>query len=111
MDILKWVEGVLRERGIKNYGLTSDLVSIAPAATVEFDQQNNYYFLINAFGSLSLPVDGEIIGADEALPIKPHIMQTHCYKHQHFTGEVNIRNYNTTQTLYVEFLIASPTKA
>jgi hypothetical protein len=111
MDLLKWVETILRERGILRYGISTDLLVIAPGTTVEFDQQNNYYFLANVFGSLSKAVDGEIIGADEALPIKPHVMQTMCYKHQHFTGRVSVTNNDATQTLYVEFLIASPKNA
>lgn len=111
MDILKWVETILGERGLKKYGISADIVKVPPSSTVEFSQQNNYYFLANAFNSGSTAIDGEIIGSDEALPLKPYIVQTTCYKHQHFTGRVYVSNFDAVQTLYVEFLIVSPQKA
>jgi hypothetical protein len=110
VDLLKWVQTILHERNINHYGISADLVIVPAGKTVEFQQQNNLYFLANAFSSSSGPINGEIIGADEALPLKPHILQTVCYKHQYFTGRVNVTNNDDTQTLYVEFLIATPKK-
>ena len=110
MDLLAWIQLILLQHGIKNYSMSSDLITVPASKTVDFQQQNNYYFFANAFNSGSTPIDGEIIGSDEALPLKPHIVQTSVYKHQYFTGRVNVTNFDPAQTLYVEFLIVTPQK-
>ncbi len=108
MDLLQWVNKILTDRGCTSYGLYPHLVIVAPSSTVQFTQVNDTYFIANAFTSGSLPIDGEIIGFDDALALTPALMQTKVYKHQHFTGKISISNHDTAQTMYVELLIASP---
>jgi len=108
MDLLQWVQKILQDRGHKKYGLYPHLVTILPSTSAEFIQQNDYYFVANAFTNDSRPITGEIIAADDALSITPAIMQTKVYKHQHFQGKIRITNLDAVSTMYVELLIASP---
>lgn len=108
MDLLAWVNKKLTDRGIKNYTIDARLVEIDPNSRVQFHQQNDIYFLANAFSGALVPINGEIIGFNEALPLTPAIMHTRCYKHQSFDGTIDIANYDTVNKMYVELLIATP---
>ena len=110
MELLKWIEKQLSDQGIKKYNLYPLLVTVNSSSSVSFEQKNDIYFLANAYTSGSKPLIGEIIGSDDALQLTPAIMKTKCYKHQHFTGRIDLSNMDATDKLYVEFLMVTPIK-
>ncbi len=108
MELLAWVEKTMKDNGIDVYNIYPTLITVDPGDTAEIFQANDYYFLINAFSSTGLPIDGEITSAQNAIALKPITMLTQCYKHQAFRGNINIVNNDPVQTLYVEMLVISP---
>ncbi len=108
MELLKWVDQSLKDIGVFQYKLYPSLIAIPASSTVEIAQKNDVYFLVDAFTSNGGPINGEIISSQNALALKPHIIQTKCYKHQPFRGGINIVNADATQVMYVEMMIASP---
>lgn len=108
IDLLQYIDKLMKDKGLQKYDLYPDLVVTGPSATTEFEGKNDLYFLISAFGSASTPINGELFGDNNAIALKPHVFQTALYKHQSFARNVKIVNKNTTDSLYVEFLIVSP---
>lgn len=108
MDLLAWVDKKMKERGVMDYTVRPELISVPVSSTNDYFQKNDFYFLVGAFSSTSSPITGEIVSQDDAIALKPYLMNTICYKHQVFSGMVKIKNLHATSVLYVEFLIASP---
>lgn len=108
MNILDWVEQKMKELGIEKYTVRPELISIDTSSSVEFIQKNDFYFLINAFSSNTLPIEGYILGFDNAISLIPSVLNTNTYKYQIFSGMIKIYNQNDLQKLYVELLIVSP---
>jgi|GEM_PF-1745088 len=107
--LLEYVKQKMLELGIKNYDTRVSLTEVAKESTSEISAENDYLFFANAFTNGSNPIDGYIIGNSMALVITPAINQTIFYKHQHyFTGKVKIKNNDTVDKMYVEFLIVTP---
>ena len=108
MDILLWIAKKLADRGITKYDLVPVMVEVPPSTMVPFAQQNDIYFFSNAFTSLSAPINGNIIGIDNALELTPKFVNSTIYKYQDFTGKILINNLDSTNTMFVEMMIATP---
>lgn len=107
--LLNYIKQKMDEKGVKNYDVIAELVTVAAASTETIYNDNNYRFLANAFMSASDPMSGSIISANAALNLTPLILNTGFYKHTNlYHGRVDVKNNSTTDTLYVEFLVVTP---
>lgn len=109
IDLLQYIDKLMRDKGQPKYDLYPDLVITPPSGTTEFEGKNDLYFLVSAFSSASNPISGELYGNNNAIALRPHVFQTMLFKHQSFAGNVKIINNAISDSLYVEFLIVSPT--
>jgi len=107
--LLAYINQKMAEKGVKDYDVTVELITIAASSTETIPNDNDYRFLANAFMSGSDPMSGSIISDNAALNLTPLVLNTGYYKHINlYHGRVDVTNNSTTDTLYVEFLIVTP---
>lgn len=108
---LEYIRKKMAENGFDDYEVSQKLIEIAASSTETISARNDYYFFANAFTSGSNPIDATIVGLNDAMKLKPHILQTLYYKFKFFfQGQIKIVNKDISDTLYVEFLLATPRK-
>ncbi len=105
--IVEYIKQKMAELDIINYDIEPHLVSVVKSTSeiVKYSD-NKYFLLVNAFSEGALT--GKVTSDIEALEINSITMNTEYYKNRLFKNNLRITNDSTSETMYVEFLIITP---
>lgn len=97
---------MLKEYGVHDYDVDVEIHTIDASGEIFIYPNGDMFLFANAFSDQ--PLNGKIVGGDNALRINAKNMSSDLFKHKIFKTPVRISNFSTSEDLNIEFLRITP---
>jgi len=107
LNLLDFIKQKMTEYGIEKYDIESYVLEVTASSNEKTGEANDFLLIGNYYTDSSV-ANGFIKSTDAALVLNAATQNSVFHKHQLFKGIVSVRNNDTANKLYVEFIKIVP---